>query len=140
VSVYLDASILVALFTEDTQSDKADAFLRTHSAILVVSDFASAEFASALGLRVRMKEIAPEVVRRTFAHFDIWVARATERALTTSADIVCAAAFLRRLDLPLRIPDALNIALAQRVGAELLTFDRKMAANARALGMPVVMG
>jgi predicted nucleic acid-binding protein len=140
VSVYLDASILVALFTEDILAGKADTFLRTHLAILVVSDFAAAEFASALGLRVRMKDIEPEVARRTFITFDVWIARTTQRALTTSVDIVSAAAFLRRLDLPLRTPDVLNIAIAQRVGAELLTFDRKMAASARALGTPVAMG
>ena len=44
------------------------------------------------------------------------------------------------LDLPLRTPDALNIAIAQRVGADLLTFDHKMAASARSLGTTVVMG
>jgi len=45
-----------------------------------------------------------------------------------------------RFDLPLRTPDALNIEIAQRVVAELLTFDKKLAANARALGTRVVAG
>jgi predicted nucleic acid-binding protein len=48
VSVYLDASVLVALFTHDLLGARADAFLRTHSPVLVVSDFAAAEFASAI--------------------------------------------------------------------------------------------
>ena len=47
------------------------------------------------------------------------------------------AAFLRRLDLTLRTPDALHIAIAQRLAAELMTFDQKMAASARALGTAV---
>jgi hypothetical protein len=46
-------------------------------------------------------------------------------------------AALRRLDLTLRTPDALNIAIAQRVGATLATFDAKMADAARALGTEV---
>jgi uncharacterized protein len=37
--------------------------------------------------------------------------------------------------LPLRAPDAIHIAMAQRVGAALVTFDRRMAAAARALGI-----
>jgi len=37
------------------------------------------------------------------------------------ADVAAAAAFLRRLDLTLRTPDAPHIAIAQRIRAELLT-------------------
>ena len=42
--------------------------------------------------------------------------------------------FLRRLDLTLRTPDAVHVALARRIGASLASFDKKMAASARALG------
>jgi hypothetical protein len=42
-------------------------------------------------------------------------------------------------DLPLLTPDALNIAIAQRVGAEILTFDKKMAVSARVLGSTVLV-
>jgi uncharacterized protein len=83
-----------------------------------------------------MRAIRSEEAHRAFATFDAWVARATARALTTSADVASAAAFLRRLDLPLRTPDALNIAIAQRVGVEILTFDKKMAVSARVLAQP----
>ena len=34
----------------------------------------------------------------------------------------------------LLVRDALNIAIAQRIGAALATFDKRMAASARALG------
>jgi predicted nucleic acid-binding protein len=139
VSVYLDASVLVALFT-DALAARADAFLRTHSPVLIVSDFAAAEFASAIARRVRMREIEIEDARTAFSTFDAWTARATGRALTTSADVASAAASLRRLDLSPRTPDALNIAIVQRVGADLLTFDDKMAASARALGPTVLVG
>jgi hypothetical protein len=52
----------------------------------------------------------------------------------TSADVTAAAGFLRRLDLTLRRQDALHIAIAQRVGAALFTFDQQMTSAARALG------
>ena len=73
-----------------------------------------------------------------FAVFDQFTARkAAQRVETCSADMKVAEGFLRGLNLPLRAPDALNIAIAQRIGASLLTFDVKMAASARALGLDV---
>jgi predicted nucleic acid-binding protein len=45
---------------------------------------------------------------------------------------------LRRLDLNLRTPDAIHIAIAQRLGAELATFDVRMAESAEALGVTAV--
>jgi predicted nucleic acid-binding protein len=73
-----------------------------------------------------------------FVVFDTWTAGETERVQTTSGDIARAAAFIRRLDLTLRAPDAIHIAIAQRVGADLLTFDTPMAKSARALGSSLV--
>ena len=134
MSVYVDASVLVALFTNDALAHRADAFLRTQSPVVIVSDFASAEFASAISRHVRMRDIRSEDAHRVFASFDAWASRQAGRTLTTAADVGSAAAFLRRLDLPLRTPDALNIAIAQRVGADILTFDKRMAQSARVLG------
>ena len=59
------------------------------------------------------------------------------REQTQPSDIASAEAYLRRLDLNLRTPDALNIAIAQRVGATLVTFDLRMAEAARTLGTAV---
>ena len=44
---------------------------------------------------------------------------------------------LRRLDINLRTPDAIHIAIARRVDATLVTFDQQVAESARALGMAV---
>jgi uncharacterized protein len=52
VRAYLDASVLVALLTDDALTARADTLFRTLAPIPVVSDFATAEFASALGRRV----------------------------------------------------------------------------------------
>jgi predicted nucleic acid-binding protein len=138
VSVYLDTSVLVSLFASDTMSHRADAFLRTDPSVLIVSDFAVAEFASAIARHVRMQTLGAEAARIVFATFDAWIARETERVHTTGSDVASANAFLRRLDLGIRTPDALNIAIAQRIGAELFTFDEQMAIDARTLGTKIV--
>ena len=74
-----------------------------------------------------------------FLHaFDRWAFAATNRIVTESADVMAADRFLRRLDLPLRTPDAIHIAIALRAGADLATFDVRMAACAATLGLRVV--
>ncbi|WP_119422650.1 type II toxin-antitoxin system VapC family toxin [Desertibaculum subflavum] len=136
MSLYLDASVLVALFTNDALSERADAFLRDAAPVTVlVSDFAGAELTSAIARRVRMAELSADDARIAFANFDAWSARAATRADMATADVAAASAFLRRLDLTLRTPDAINIAIAQRLGARLATFDLKMAVSATALGV-----
>jgi predicted nucleic acid-binding protein len=137
VSVYLDASVLVALLTDDPFTRRADAFLRENASVLIISDFAAAEFASVIARHVRTGDIMQNDARIVFSTFDAWAARTAQRLEIRADDIAGATAFLRRLDLTLRAPDAINIAIAQRVGATLVTFDDKMIASARALGTPV---
>lgn len=137
MNVYLDASVLVALFTSDPFAQQEDDFLRRERPVPVVSNFAKAEFASAIARRVRTGELTTEDARDAFAALDVWTARADRSIAASSADIAAASTYLRRLDLPLRTPDAINIAIAERDGCTLLTFDRKMADNARALGVPI---
>jgi predicted nucleic acid-binding protein len=137
VSVYLDASVLVALFTNDLLTARADTFLRTKPSVLIVSDFAAAEFSSVIARHVRTNDITKNDARIVFSNFDTWTASTTQRALINGADIIGAEVLLRRLDLALRTPDALNIAIAQRMAATLVTFDKKMAAAARIIGAVV---
>ena len=138
VSVYLDASLLVALFTsDDAFTDRASTFLAADLDVLVVSDFAAAEFASVMARLTRMRRLTQAEALTVFTAFDAWRARAIQTAETMPQDIGAAASFIRRLDMNLRTPDAINIAIAHRVGASLATFDSAMASNARTLGVAV---
>jgi hypothetical protein len=56
--------------------------------------------------------------------FHAWTVQATLREETVATDIKAAGAFLRRVDLTLRTGDAINIAIAQRMRALLVTFDQ----------------
>ncbi len=137
MSVYLDASVLVALFTDDALTVRAETFLRKNPMVLIVSDFAAAEFSSVVARHVRTKDITKDDARTAFSNLDTWIARTAQRALISTPDIITAQVLLRRLDLNLRTADALNIAIAQRLGAPLATFDKKMAAVARSVGAEV---
>jgi uncharacterized protein len=139
VSLYLDASILVALFVIDPGSARAAAFLSAHPTIVIVSDFGAAEFSSAVSRRVRMGDLTQEDGQLAFLHLDTWMSRLAQREEITAADVGAADRILRRLDVNLRTPDALHVAVARRLGATLATLDRQMAAAARALGVAVAM-
>lgn len=137
MTVYLDTSVIVPLFMDEAFSSRSHDFLRSRAPVCLVSDFAAAEFSSALARRVRMGELIVDRARIAFGLFDDWMPRAAQQVETAATDISAAAAFIRRLDLPLRTPDALHIAIARRMGASLVTFDDGMAAAARILGVAV---
>jgi predicted nucleic acid-binding protein len=139
VSLYLDASVLVTLFVIDPTSARAEAFFLAHLERIAVSDFGAAEFSSAVARRVRMHELSGDEGRIAFSNFDAWLARSADRESLRAADIEAADRILRRLIVNLRTPDALHIAIAQRVGATLITFDRRMADSARALDVAVAV-
>ena len=137
MSLYLDASVLVALFVIDPSSARAEAFLSSQPEIVVVNDFSVAVFSSAVGRRVRTHDLTREDGQLAFFNLGTWVARSAYRQEITTADVDAANRILRRLDVNLRTPDAIHIAIAQRLEATLVTFDRSMAAGARALGIAV---
>ncbi len=138
MSIYLDASVLVAFWIGgDSLNARASELLRGASGIVVLSDFAAAEFSSAVARRVRSGEIGTDQAWAGFADFDAWRSRATQRLEIVSSDVSVADAYLRRLDLNLRAPDAIHIAMADRIGATLATFDRRLGDCARNLGVAV---
>lgn len=138
MTVYLDASVLVSLFVRDVNTPRADGLLREAVPVLIVSDFGVAEFSSGVARRVRTGDLSVTDAHTAFATFEGWMARTVQRIEMVPADVTTATAFIRRLDLNLRAPDALNLAIAQRVGARLMTFDVGMEASARKLGVPLL--
>jgi predicted nucleic acid-binding protein len=138
LSVYLDTSVVVPLFLPDDFKHRARQFLTT-GVSPVVSDLATAEFASVLGIRLRSRVTPEREARRALGNLDSWLHANTISAETLPVDVRLAESVLRRLDLNLRTPDAIHLAIAQRLGAELATFDIRMADCARALGISVVV-
>lgn len=133
--LYLDTSVLVPLFVAESRSRDANAGLVGHN--LYVSDLAAAEFSAAISARVRTSEMTAADALSLFATFDAWAERAANRAQVEGADMAAALVLVRRPELALRMLDAANLAIAQRLSATVFTFDKKMAAAAVALGLPV---
>lgn len=125
MSLYLDASALLPLFINEARSDQAHESLRDN--VLIISDFAIAEFSSGVARRARAGEVNDSGAASVLAALDAWTLKATRRETLTAGDINSAISLMRRLEMGLRAPDAINIAIAERCAATLLTFDEKMA-------------
>jgi hypothetical protein len=134
--LYLDASVIAPLFLPDVFIARSRSLLAAKPQV-IISDFAAAEFCSIVGIRVRTGDITRTRALAALSNFDTWRSDYAAEAKTASEDIETAQGFLRRLDLTLRAPDAINLATAQRLGADVATFDTKMAACARKLSISV---
>lgn len=132
---YLDASALVSLFLPDIHTQTIRHYLRTEHPLLGVSDFAVAEFASAVARRMRTGEFTPSRATHALNVSDSWLAGGAERLALDPADIPVATTFVRRFALCLRAADAMHLAICRRLGLSLFTFDRGQAAGAVALGI-----
>ncbi len=137
-SIYLDTGRLAGLLIEaDIFASRATTAFADTPETLIVSDFAATEFASVVARGTRMNQITESKALTIFDSFDTWLYLYPESVPADPADIQAAAAIIRRLDLNIRAPDAIHLAIARRIGASIVTFDHRMADNAPALGIAV---
>ena len=134
--ICLDTSVLIAAFTREDGSPRALALLAEAGAWRV-SDWATAEFAGAIRVKARRGELAPDLIEAVEATLDEMIA-AVGASITVHADDHAEARRLIIEDGLLRAPDALHLAIAQRIGAQLATFDANLARAAEAVGVPVL--
>lgn len=135
MTVYLDSCVVVPIFLLDPFNGAARSFLASGAQELIISDLVVAEFASVIGIRLRTKILTVYEARTALSNLDGWIAAKATRVEIQPSDIRTAEANLRRLDMTLRTADVINISIAQRLGAELATFDKRMAENAQKLGL-----
>jgi predicted nucleic acid-binding protein len=137
LSFYLDTSVIVPLFIRDLFVDDARSFIRDNPEDLIVSDLASVEFASVVGIRVRTRDLTHAEARAAFANFDQWTRQKAIVANVEGGDFETAVGYLRSLAVTLRAPDALHLSIARRLGAGIATFDKPLGKAARTLGINV---
>jgi predicted nucleic acid-binding protein len=139
LSGYLDASVMLPMLIKEPSSAAVDAFMATVQPELWVSDFAAAEVASAISRLVRTGRLQAIDAAARLSEFDIWRAAMTSSVDIQASDARLAYIYVRRLDLHLRAPDALHVAIARRLDVALVTLDRRMATAATELGVTVEM-
>jgi predicted nucleic acid-binding protein len=92
-------------------------------------DYAAAEVASVVARRVRTRALTDLEARASFDNPDQWTRKFAQPVEIAPAGIAMAAAFIRRLDLTLRAPDAIHMAIARRLGLAVATLGLEVAST-----------
>lgn len=137
MSIYLDASFLVPTLVRETTSEAVKAYLIAAEEELLISDFAAVEVASSLSRLIRTGLLAAAEAVARLSDFEAWRAATSSPAEVHAADFRLAYTYVCRFDLMLRAPDALHLAIANRLRATLVTLDRRMERAAQELDIAV---
>ena len=133
----LDASIIGTLLFDDFGAAKLSDWIESNLTEAIGSNFAWGEVISAMGVKVRATGMRPELARQLIEDFAASVDR-WGRIDVAAQDIDDAIAFIADLTLALRLPDAIHIAIARRIGATLITSDRQQLRAAVGLSVPAI--
>ena len=133
MSVYLDASVVVSTFVDDSHSDRVLEWLALQDRI-VLSAWTVAEFSSALSHYVRTKRATASERATLEGEFDRWLASVRMVLPVTPEDFETARELLRA-HVELRTPDALHLAIAKNRQLTLATLDNTLKRSAVAEGV-----
>ena len=128
--IFLDASIVVAYYLQESYSEHAQEVVHRNE-MLYVSDLVEIDVFSVLSRLVRVGSMDREIAHQAAALFTEHL----EAGLYTRMHLQpehyrWARNAIARFDLPLKSPDALHLAAAQAAGLTLITADRQLARNA----------
>jgi uncharacterized protein len=134
--VYLDTSVVVSMFIVDAHTPDATAWLARNTQALSFSDWTATEFTSAVAVAAR-SAVSPGLRAAAEQAFNAWIAQRGGALAVTPGDVRQARLLMNSIRDPLRASDALHLAVVQRVGDSLATFDGEMGRAATALGLQV---
>ena len=134
---YLDTSALLPYYREEASSEKVQTFLQSLQSPPIISNLTKTEFASALARWVRMKELSTndaDQIQLTFSqHIEQNLFQS--RVMTEKHFSLAERWMIQRVG-ALRTLDALHLALAMQLEANLVTCDKALAEAARKLEIP----
>lgn len=135
MSQYFDTSVLVAYYSPEALSVKAEQLLRKALPPLI-SRLAEVEFASAVSRKIRDRELAEPAGHKILNLFQYHVTQGFYHVLTVEGHhFEQAREWISRFDTPLRTLDALHLALAALENAQLITADKQLHESAMLLGV-----
>jgi predicted nucleic acid-binding protein len=133
---YVDTSLLVSLHIHDQGTGAALNWLESvGSEPILTSQGALVEFASALGILVRRRDISLELHHAALDRLRRLTAVRLTMEVPEAEDFRRAAGWLERAELGLRAGDAIHLAICARCAATMCTADVGLARAAEALGV-----
>ncbi|WP_010186804.1 type II toxin-antitoxin system VapC family toxin [Sphingomonas sp. PAMC 26605] len=137
MKAYFDTSAFAAILFEDDRWQHIADWIEAQQTQGCFSDFGWGEFVSAVGMRVRLGRM-PAAEARDFLDVVSPGLRGWTRVEIVPADIAAATALLSEFALGLRLPDAIHIAVAQRLGLTLVSTDIRQVRAAASLGVAAI--
>lgn len=134
---YVDTSVLIAYLVPETDSALAEQFMLSDGARLAISSWTEVELLSALGLKVRTRQLKTAAAHEVVDTYSRLVAPQLYRLSVEDDDHRQAVVLLDGWRTALRAGDGLHLAIAAAHGATVYTLDRGMANAAATLGIPV---
>jgi uncharacterized protein len=133
--IYLDTSVLVPLLVRERESTRVRRRLAGFApGELAVSDWTRTEFVSALGIKVRMRELERQTALDVVGAFQNLADESLTVLTPEAGDFSLASHYLERFEAGLRAGDALHLAIASNHGAgKLYSLDRALVKCAQEL-------
>jgi hypothetical protein len=142
VSAYADTSLLVSLYTPDSNSGEASAVFGETKDLILITPFGESEFVNAVELRVFRKEISSVQADKSLQAFEgdldagSFVVRRAVPVDAYGRAVLLSRRHTRQMGV--RGLDVIHVAIAVEAHAEIfLTFDKNQANLARRAGLSV---
>jgi len=138
--IYIDTSALVPVFIREPKSEAVIGWLESSGQRLAISEWSLVEFASAVAIKVRTGQAAPNLAKQAATRVREFAQKHCTVAVPGREEFRRAAELAGENTLKLRAGDALHLAIAASLGAQgILCLDDAMIESAKSLGMKVVM-
>lgn len=136
---YLDTSLLVSALTREPDGVRVRAWLDQRAAEeFAVSEWVATEFAAALSIKLRTRQIDTDKRATAAAAFTSIIIGSCTMFPVTTQDFRTAGIYARHQKLALRAGDALHLAVCAENGATLCTLDRRLGSAGTALGVKTI--
>ena len=137
--VYADTSALVPAFIREPKSDAVLSWIESSGERLIVSEWAVAEFSSAVAIKVRTGQLPAATAKLARERFLAFVDGHCTAAVPQKAEFRRAAELAADPDLKLRAGDASHLAIAEASSVQgILCLDEAMCSSAKAIGLSIV--
>ena len=138
MTLYVDASVLVANVLNEPQSELVRNWLKQSTERILIGEFAALEVAAVISRAVRTQRFDGAQAATAQANFDI-LRQSCASLGHSRADYSLAEHLVRDFSTKLAAPDALHLATSINAGATLATFDMRLLEAARARGEKVIV-
>lgn len=130
MTAYLDTSAMVPIHVAEATSGAMAELIGAIESVPYISDFGAGEFASAIARLARMDLATSAQAKKLFAAFDLWIEDSVELLAIEPRDIAFAGQIVRRIELGLRLPDAVHLAVCANRNLTLVSLDKTLLAAA----------